>query len=282
MSSKRLFLLTMVATAALSVGCGGQTAQRSQPEAGHVHGLGVNPADGALFVATHAGMFRLAPGTNELRRVGDRLQDTMGFTVVGPDHFLGSGHPDFYKDEDLPPLLGLIESKDGGKTWTPRSLLGEADFHVLRAAGEHVAGYDVANERLLLSRDGGKTWRQRPFGKPLVDLVIDPANPRTLLAASQTQLFISRDSGQRWRPVTEGTGLLAWPDARGLYLLAADGRVWHSADQGRRWQPRGSITGRPAAFLATRTGRLYAALRTGALKESSDGGRSWKLRAEFG
>jgi hypothetical protein len=26
-------------------------------------------------------------------RVADIYQDTMGFTVIGPDHFLGSGHP---------------------------------------------------------------------------------------------------------------------------------------------------------------------------------------------
>ena len=28
----------------------------------------------------------------------------MGFTVVGPDRFLGSGHPDGLKDPDLPPF----------------------------------------------------------------------------------------------------------------------------------------------------------------------------------
>jgi hypothetical protein len=27
--------------------------------------------------------------------VTERFQDSMGFTVVGPDYFLGSGHPDF-------------------------------------------------------------------------------------------------------------------------------------------------------------------------------------------
>ncbi|MBW3550306.1 MAG: alanine:cation symporter family protein [Proteobacteria bacterium] len=36
-------------------------------------------------------------------RIGDRRQDTMGFTVVGPRRYLGSGHPDL-RDE-LPPLL---------------------------------------------------------------------------------------------------------------------------------------------------------------------------------
>ena len=73
----------------------------------HVHGLGVNPADGALFVATHTGLFRAARGEMRAQRVGGRYQDTMGFAVVGPDRFLGSGHPDGH--EQLPPFLGLIE-----------------------------------------------------------------------------------------------------------------------------------------------------------------------------
>ena len=55
----------------------------------HVHGLSRKPADGALLVATHTGLFRVAPGTASAHRVADDHQDTMGFTVVGPDHFLG-------------------------------------------------------------------------------------------------------------------------------------------------------------------------------------------------
>jgi hypothetical protein len=59
----------------------------------HVHGLGINPKDGGLYAATHTGLFVIGDGT--ATRVSGRLQDTMGFTVVGPDHFIGSGHPDF-------------------------------------------------------------------------------------------------------------------------------------------------------------------------------------------
>jgi hypothetical protein len=59
----------------------------------HVHGLGINPRDGALFAATHTGLFVIGDGT--AARVTERFQDTMGFTVVGPEYFLGSGHPDF-------------------------------------------------------------------------------------------------------------------------------------------------------------------------------------------
>jgi hypothetical protein len=101
------------------------------PGVSHVHGLGVNPADGTVYVATHTGTFRLT-ADGKAERVGDSYQDTMGFTVAGPDRFLGSGHPDaegFRRGQ--PPRLGLIESTDAGVNWTSLSLSGEVDFHGL-------------------------------------------------------------------------------------------------------------------------------------------------------
>ncbi|MGH2500748.1 MAG: WD40/YVTN/BNR-like repeat-containing protein, partial [Candidatus Limnocylindria bacterium] len=128
----------------------------------HVHGLGVNPADGALFIATHTGMYRVEAGERKAERVAERYQDTMGFTIVGPNRFLGSGHPDLNeaREQNLPSLLGLIESTDSGESWKPISLLGEADFHVLRFADERVYGYDASNDRLLVSADRGRTWSE--------------------------------------------------------------------------------------------------------------------------
>jgi photosystem II stability/assembly factor-like uncharacterized protein len=219
-------------------------------------------------------MFRLSDG--HVDPVGDRLQDTMGFTVAGPNHFFGSGHPDFYKDPRYPPLLGLIESRDAGRSWASRSLLGRADLHVLRTSGRVVVGYDVSHGRIFVSRDDGRSWQARRFGGTLVDLVIDPSNPKRLLATSAAQLLISNNAGRRWRPITETTGRLAWPTHGSLYLLASDGRLWWTPDVGRRWLARGSIGDRPAAFTATRDGRLLAAGERGAIKQSRDGGRTWR------
>ena len=55
----------------------------------HVHGLGIDPADKALFIATHTGLFRVGDGQSSAVRVGDSYQDTRGFTVVGENRFLG-------------------------------------------------------------------------------------------------------------------------------------------------------------------------------------------------
>lgn len=282
-----LLLATFAAAGALAAGVllwqlsGDGDGSTGDPGPVHVHGLGVDPADGALFVATHSGLYRAAAGERKAERVGERYQDTMGFTVAGPNRFLGSGHPDLEeaRTKGLPPLLGLIESTDAGETWEPVSLLGEADFHLLRVAGNRVFGYDASNDRLLVSADGGRRWNEVRRPAPLVDLAVDPLDGRRLLVATERGVFASRDGGQRWTRVSETVGLLAWPRRDRLYLAAGDGRVLASADGGRRLRARGEIGGRPAALLAGPAGDLYVALHDGTIKRSTDGGSTWAVRS---
>ena len=246
----------------------------------HVHGLGVNPADGALFIATHTGLYRTPEGRTTPERVGDSYQDTMGFTVAGPDYFLGSGHPDVKAlQAGTPPLLGLIESRDGGGSWKPISLLGEADFHVLRFLGDRVYAYDASNRRLLVSDDGGKSWRERKPPGELLDLAADPVRPGHLLAATARELFESADDGRSWIRTGLAPGLLAWPAEHTLYLVDAAGAAYVSADAGRSWTPRGRIGGEPAALDAAGERELYVALHDGTVKVSKDGGTAWAVRS---
>jgi hypothetical protein len=295
--SRGLILLALVAViVALGTGTllwkvgqggGGSSADSlapSEPGAGHVHGLGINPSDGALFMATHTGLFRVGRDEQEAKRVGTRLQDTMGFTVAGPNRFLGSGHPDIReaREKNLPPLLGLIESTDAGASWNPVSLLGEADFHVLRFAGERVYGYDASNDRLLASVNRGRTWDELDKPGPLIDFAAAPDSPLRLIASSAgglaEGLFESRDGGRNWRQISRALGLIAWPTTKRLYLVGGEGRIYFSADAGRALAPRGEIGGQPAAFTAEGPVELYAAVHDGTIKRSSDGGATWEMR----
>jgi photosystem II stability/assembly factor-like uncharacterized protein len=246
----------------------------------HVHGLGINPSDGALFVATHTGLFRAGPGERRPRRVANRFQDTMGFTVTGPDRFLGSGHPD--GSEGLPPFLGLIRSTDAGRTWEPVSLLGQRDFHVLEAADDRVYGYGSDFESrqagLLVSDDGGRAWEERVPPEPLLSLAIDPDDSDHIVVAGEKGIHSSSDAGRGWRPLGEEAGLLAWSEAGGLFLARFDGSVAHSADDGRSWDTVGDVGGRPAAFESAGED-LYVALHDGTIKRSEDHGRTWRLRS---
>jgi hypothetical protein len=279
------FLVLLAAV--VLVACGDEPGQPAPaaPRVGdagpiHVHGLGVNPADGALFVATHTGLFRAPPGQRRARRVGERFQDTMGFAVTGPDRFLGSGHPD--AREGLPPFLGLIRSTDAGRTWEPVSLLGERDFHVLEAAGQRIYGYGTDFESrqasLLVSDDGGRRWQERVPPEPLLSLAIDPDDSDRAVASGEAATYSTTDAGRGWRPLADEVGLLAWPEPDRLFMVQPDGSVARSADGGQSWRAAGDIGGQPAAVESTGSD-LYVALHDGTIKRSSDDGGSWRVRS---
>jgi hypothetical protein len=275
--------LLAVAAAALGLlfaACGSDSDGRDESAVvglEHVHGLGINPEDGALFIATHTGLFASLEGAASAERVDEQFQDTMGFTVVGRDHFLGSGHP--APDEDRPANLGLIESTDGGESWKEVSLAGEADFHVLRYAHDRVYAVNALTGLLMVSDDGGESWTDRRPPAAVIDLAVAPDDPERIVASTEDGLGLSEDDGRHWRRLSGVIGLVAWPEANRLYLIDANGGVQVSENGGQRWSKVGEIGGQPAALAAENADRLYAALHDGTVVESTDGGSSWEVRA---
>lgn len=200
----------------------------------------------------------------------------MGFSTSGADRFIGSGHPG--PDQDLPPNLGLIESRDAGRTWKNVSLLGEADFHVLQQSGDRIYGFDGSQGRLMVSGDDGRSWRQRKPPAGVLGLGIDPTDSSRVVASTEAGIFISDNAGRGWRLLRADVGgLVAWPARDRLYLVDGRGQVLLSSDAGANWQTQGSIGGQPAAFIA-REDELYAALADATIKRSTDGGVSWTAR----
>ena len=285
---RRTWLAVLTIVGALAVGgcsdragpAGSSASAPAAREAGasleHIHGLGVDPGDRTLFVATHNGLYSAAEGQMRVEQVGDAGQDIMGFSLLAADRFIGSGHP--APTQDLPPNLGLIESRDGGRTWENVSLLGEADFHVLRSSGSRVYGFDGMQGRLMVSSDGGRDWQRRSPPAPLYDLAIDPADRDRIIVSTEQGLFASSDAGRRWRPLSSTlAGLLAWPQG-GPYLVDGEGTVRRSKDAGRSFEAVGQVAGAPSALTAA-GGDLYVALGDGTVIRSGDGGASWTVRA---
>lgn len=239
---------------------------------GHVHGLGVDPGDGTLYAATHFGVFRVGDD-GSLTRIADRWQDTMAFTVVGPRHFLGSGHPDLR--EDLPSHLGLIESTDAGETWQSLSLQGEADFHALEVVGERVYGYDATRGRLMTTTDR-ESWTTITEGQ-FVDIAVVPSRPDRVLVTTPSSAVRELSLTGTSRPLGAAPRLV-WVDSTPggrLVGITADGEVFTAAPAEGKWQQAGRVPGAPGG-LEVADMAWYVATDEG-IFISTDGGTTWAV-----
>ncbi len=287
----RLALATAVSLAV--TGCASRTsepamhgsAELGDPGFAHVHGVDINPADGALYAATDTGVWRVPLRANEAvgkpERVADRWQDTMGFTIAGPDLFYASGHPEI-REQD-PPHLGLIVSRDRARSWEPVALRGQADFHDIEVTPSgRVYGYSATAGRVLVSTTTTTTYRSA--AKVLMrDLSVDPRDENVVWATTPEGLARSTNAAQRFTRVA-GAPRLVLVEAISTVLVGvtAAGVVWVTDAAGRReWQQLGSLSGAPQAFTVTETGVFLAADDRGVVA-STDGGRTFEVLVPYG
>lgn len=265
--------LSALATLALTACSTPGTAtdlETGKPVFAHVHGLGIDPADGTIYVATHDGLFRKR--SDGLEPVGTTGRDLMGFTVSGSGTVLSSGHPG--AAETTPNPLGLAESRDGGETWESISLGGEVDFHALDVTPEAVYGYDATNGRLQASSDGGRTWESRAALAAL-DIAADPRAGASVLATVEGGVAASRDGGSTFSaPTGLQLAYLSWDTDGTVYGMDFDGVLFGSTDDARSWQQLGMVPGgRPQALTAA--GPAILAATAGGIYRSQDRGRTF-------
>lgn len=173
---------------------------------------------------------------------------------------------------------GIWKSVDAGKTWVSSGLKNSR--HVPRIAVDPTnhdvvyAGvlgniYKPTQDRgLYKSTDGGKTWRKTLFANDqagVVDLIIDPTNPRILYAST-------------------------WRVQRTPYSLSSGGEgsaLWKSTDKGETWTQISKHEGFPEGTLGiigvtvspVNNQRVWAIVENkddGGLYRSDDGGDTWK------
>ncbi|MGA5466737.1 F510_1955 family glycosylhydrolase [Mycobacterium sp. NPDC050041] len=238
----------------------------------HIHGLGINPSDQRLYVATHYGLFRITED-DAPQRVGDSMQDFMGFTVTGADEFLASGYP-HPADRQQPPHPGLIRTTDAGQSWQSVSLKGSADFHALEYRHGRMYGLDSQSGAVMVS-DDSRSWQTRT-DVTAADLTVSPANAQEVVATARGGLLRSTGGASTFSTVSGAPQLIlvSWPDSG--HLIGADaGAGFTPAPTAARPGSRGPPS-RPQALLAAGGGHMYVATDD-AMYASDDDGASARI-----
>ncbi|MEQ8575267.1 MAG: glycosyl hydrolase [Fulvivirga sp.] len=171
---------------------------------------------------------------------------------------------------------GMYKSVDAGKTWTSIGLPNSRHISRIRIHPKNpdlvyaaVLGdlYKSSSERgIYRSNDGGKTWNKVLYANAdagIVDLVMDPNNPRILYASSWrirrtpyslesggegSALWKSTDGGDTWENITNNNGLpkgvwgisgvtVSPANSNRVWTIIEnkDGGVYRSDDAGKTW-----------------------------------------------
>jgi photosystem II stability/assembly factor-like uncharacterized protein len=197
---------------------------------------------------------------------------------------------------------GIFVSGDGGTTWVPRLgglPAGTVDFLAadpLRAE-RAVASVNLDGEDLVFhTEDGGASWSGIPgIQNPdfaVNALVVDPAHPALVYAATYVGLFVWQEGSSEWQPVgfanSDVVSLAIDPRSGATYASVEDPdtgvfHIWKS-DKSRGWRVLplfvdcecgGQLVTDPARPNTLYLAGLPANVPTNAILKSGDGGRLW-------
>lgn len=250
----------------------------------------------AIYVATASGgVFKSVNGGTSWAPIFDRVDamQSIGDVTVAPSSpstvWVGTGEANNRQSSSWGD--GVYKSTDGGATWTNMGLrdtkhIGRIVIDPLNANNVYVAAvghlWGQNTERgVFKTTDGGATWKKVLFVDQktgATDLVIDPKNPKVLLAAMYQRertswsfngggpgggIYKSVDAGLTWKKLSKGlpTGDLG---RIGLDIFAADGKVvfatveakeggvFRSLDAGETWEAVAKTNVRPSYYSQIR------------------------------
>lgn len=231
------------------------------------------------FGATGGGVWKTLDGGRSWENISDGFfgGSVGAIAVAQSDHnviYVGGGEKTVRGNVSYG--YGVWKSEDAGRTWKSMGLPDSRHISRIRI---HPTDPDIvyaavmgnlfapSQERgLYKSVDGGETWKKTLFVNDqagIVDLCVDPSNPRHLFASS-------------------------WKVFRTPYSLESGGEgsgLWHSTDSGETWTEITDNEGLPSgtwgisgvAVSPLNSDRVWAIIENdnGGVYGSEDGGKTW-------
>jgi len=202
----------------------------------------------------------------------------------------------------------LFQSTDGGDTWRdlsrqerpeqPPPLRFYGDWRhlsiVIDPKMPKTLYVTMGRYGLYKSTDGGETWTQKHGGLPelgatgdyqhgVVALALDPKNPLTVYAASQSAgVYKSVDASDTWKQIGLKNALVqsitVHPDKPSNIYAASNGGIFQSADGGQTWKPKHTGISNLTLNAIVSDPKIHTILYAGSnfgVHKSTDGGESW-------
>lgn len=230
-SSKHLLVAVALTLATALSGCVGTDSpsppgtpnSADETALGHVHGLGVDPGDNTLYVASHFGVFRVTDD-GERQRVADRWQDTMGFAVIGPGHFLGSGSH-----------TGSLITTTNRTDWDTNTT--QPLYDLAANLNDPTTVYATTDQGVLVSSTDAGEPVEVPRAPTLTGMDWQPDGPLVGVAPDGAVMVTDNPITGDWREVGALDGPVEAVDAiAGRWHAATDTGVYESVDNGETWR----------------------------------------------
>ncbi len=154
-----------------------------------IHGFARAPSDPDLMWAYPAtgGLWRSADGGATFTEV--RTDNLLFPTAVA------SGSSTRLLGIDV---TGLVESVDGGRTWTALGTPPTYPMTALAASGDGRVLYAGAQDGLYRSVDGGGSWSATSYGGSVFALAASADGQTVILVDRATDVYRSDDGGETW------------------------------------------------------------------------------------
>ena len=250
------------------------------------------------------------------------------WTSIGP-HNIAGRIPDLAFDPNNPNVIwagtaagGVWRSTDGGSSWMPMNdqlpslavscvVAHPTNSNIIYiGTGDHF-GYAGDGVGVLKSIDGGATWTQTGLSWQLssalsiYEMVIDPGNPETLVAATSDGIYRTVDGGASWmQQLNLASGrntydIVINPTNSNILFAAlysynsSNNGVYKSIDNGVTWTKLagglpvdGATTGRISLSISPSNPNIvYAGFSKASdsallgIYRTSDGGNTWTLQS---
>jgi photosystem II stability/assembly factor-like uncharacterized protein len=269
-----------------------QRWERLGPEGGIVVSLGAGSL-GPVYLGTADGhVFASEDGASSwhLRgRIGNHLDAVVTRLVVdaGDSNLVFAAV--WYRE--TAESGGVFGSEDGGRSWKPSGLEGEAVRALEAAPSNHLELVAGTRTGVFRSIDHGVTWRRiSPEGDPELrnvdSVAIDPRDANVIYAGTYHLPWRTKDGGKTWEPIISGiiddSDIMSLrldstnPDR--LYMSACSG-IYRSENQGGEWT---KLQGIPYAARRTQTivqdsrnPKIFYAGTTEGAWVTRDAGETW-------